>query len=287
MGVKESYIILYPPGAYGYFMGWFVTWLSGTESVYRPWEDETKTAHAVDLPLFLDYKTMLDSPVISGSISNLQIDDSIDIVSVIDQTTRKYDKCIYLQPTKDSLLWYMNRRFSKTNRSSFFVTHEKWFGDSMKAWTTDELAIWQKRECLSYFFRQWIVKELDMDVLDQYQNSNLMVITMPQIRDDLVGLSRELSIFLNIPMIRTNEELQTLQSEFLERQEDMHKDKTVSDVILALLEGHDMDMPDLSILDQSEIQRILRDEHGLNMRCFDLDEWPKTTGELSVLLYKT
>ena len=44
-------------------------------------------------------------------------------------------------------------------------------------------------------------------------------------------------------------------------------------------------MENCSLMDQVEIQRRLRDR-GYEIKCYELNEWPKTTTQLRELIYE-
>ena len=58
------------------------------------------------------------------------------------------------------------------------------------------------------------------------------------------------------------------------------------DLVDSIITGEQKDMHDLTIVDESEIQRRLRNK-GFEIQCYELNKWPNTTTELRELIYET
>lgn len=281
MGTEKSFLIVYPPGAYGHFIGWLISWCQDKSQIDRPWDDR-QTSHKAKLTYFISFSEMMSAPLVTGAVANFQNSSQSKVAELIACALDKYDKIIYVQPTQDSMIWYMNRRFSKTSHNDWFDDHKVYIQESMNMWG-DDLAAWQRREFLSMWFAHWISQELDVGDMDDIPN--VLLVDMTELRDNMIGLCHRLMSFLGLQNIRDMSEVLDLWNDFLTRQEDMHKDDIIREVIHALITGTDMAMPELSLVDQAEIQRILRDDHGIEIRCFNLNDWPKTTHELRQRTY--
>ena len=66
----------------------------------------------------------------------------------------------------------------------------------------------------------------------------------------------------------------------------LYKDKLINDLVDSIITGEHKDMHDLTIVDESEIQRRLRNK-GFEIQCYELNKWPNTTTELRELIYET
>ena len=61
------------------------------------------------------------------------------------------------------------------------------------------------------------------------------------------------------------------------------KKQIIKETINACLEGREIEIPPISLVAQAIIQKRLRDQ-GVELRCYGLNNWPKTSSELIKLL---
>lgn len=285
--LDETYLVAFPSGVYGNFIGWLIEWLKVEEYIDYPWDDRLMNSHNNDLYMFSNINEVLQSEVKSGSLVHLKENMSNNIPELLEQTLKKYNKVIYIHPTIETVIWMMNRRFFRSMVRNWLKFHSEYFVNSYSQWNFDfdSLEPWEQREWLSYFYYKWIIEDVELDSMMHYKNDNVLLILMPELKDNLHSVVEKLCKFLNINTNKTHEDIEKLHMEWHKRQPDMFKDTLIKDIVNSIINNTDMSMENLSLVDQAEIQRMLREEHSIEIKCYKLNEWPKTTRELMPLLY--
>jgi hypothetical protein len=108
-------------------------------------------------------------------------------------------------------------------------------------------------------------------------------IEIGQLRDNFVETITKLFEKLNLPIIRNN--IDFIYTEWDKLQYFKNKDKQVKDIVDAVLNDIDLDFGELSIIDEAEIQRQLRN-NGREIKCYNLNIFPTNTADLKKLLTK-
>ena len=108
-------------------------------------------------------------------------------------------------------------------------------------------------------------------------------IEIGQLRDNFVETITKLFEKLNLPIIRNN--IEFIYEEWDKLQYFKNKDKQIKEIVDAVLNDVDLDFGGLSIIDEAEIQRQLRN-NGWEIQCYDLNVFPTNTTDLKKLLTK-
>lgn len=287
-----NYIIIFNVGAYGHFIGWSLNWLTNKKIPIdeRPFENDG-SSHSAELLWFKTIKAACES-MKSGGIVHPGVRKTHSLKKDIFKLLDHFDRVILLHPTKDSIIWNINNKASKvfTKFGSWFDTKralELDFSKNLNKWNSnDNLQIWEIREYLSIFVRDEQENEVELSTISELKHIRLFKVPIERIRDDYFVLMDELIEFVGLTR-DLSKSLDALYKDWAALQHHMHKDSLTKMLVeTILLENSNANMQGLTLLDTAEIQRLLRDEYGLKIKCNGLNEWPATTKELKRLLYK-
>ena len=148
-----------------------------------------------------------------------------------------------------------------------------------------EMEDWELREFLSmYLYGKW-VDLYSEDIFETLKKEFPAVtfIEIGQLRDNFVETITKLFEKLNLPIIRNN--IEFIYEEWDKLQYFKNKDKQIKEIVDAVLNDVDLDFGGLSIIDEAEIQRQLRN-NGWEIQCYDLNVFPTNTTDLKKLLTK-
>jgi len=144
---------------------------------------------------------------------------------------------------------------------------------------------WEYREFLSFWLYDQHMSETGYKDIIEYNHDRVLKIQINQIRDDFNNTFNKLSEWLQIENVRSNDELSKLHFDWLQNEPYLYKDRLIENIIDAIINNVDIPMNECSIFDQADIQRRLRNA-GYEIKCYGLDNWPKTTTQLRELVYK-
>lgn len=297
--MNGNYIIVFNAGSYGSFISWYCLWLQGKFNANeRPWS-KANTAHGWTRENFFD---SIDEAISNKTMYGMvhpKTTSHCSLIQVLDRLLTAYSKIIFLYPDDDTMIWNINNKHDKVYMGEWknFIFDPKrstgnWLEYQLKSnediinWTQSTPQNWQIREWLSYYSLSQHKSEVDVESISDINNTNILKISMSDLRDRFQLVTESIHDFLGIAALRTNHEISTLYDDWAEKQIHKHKDSFVSDVINCILADQDADMRDLTLVDQAEIQRVLRDKHGIELKCFGLDNWPSSVYQLTPFLLR-
>ena len=285
--MTDTYIVTFPAGAYGNFIGWTLKWISddSIDVNDRPWNDVMNNSHNWKKT---HHHWLPDAcaNVVSGSIVHYIDAENIDFRYNIDLLLQHYSKVILLHPTMDTLLWSCNNKFERVWREGWFNQPDKeHMADALSRWDGAK-ELWQKREFLSFYLHKQHISENCIVELSNYNHQRLLKISIDMIKDNFNTTIEKLVGFIGIVNIRTKHDLDLLYRDWLQRQPHIDKDRLINQLIDAIVNDIDAPMEDLTLVDTAAIQRALREDHKLEIKCYGLNTWPKTTKKLQTLLYR-
>jgi len=274
------YCIAYPGGCYGNFVGWTLEWMQDKYPVdYRPFTID-HNSHKWDSPFKKNIELALADPIQGCMVHPIQAEtDTIE--SAFNKLITVYEKIIALYPVASDFVWHLNNKQTK-------IFHDGWIKHNqtqldMSAWQGNE--IWELREYLSlYLYDQNTAETRYKDVVD-YENDKVFKIQINQIRDNFNDVFTELAEWLDIENVRTNKELTKLHKDWIQNEPYLYKDKLIENIVDAIISNRVLEMNELTIIDESQIQRRLRNA-GYEIKCYGLNEWPNTTTQLRELIYE-
>jgi len=280
------YCVAYPAGAYGNFIGWTLEWLQGKHPVdYRPFANNTEfNSHAwtrvhpnnIEKACELAHNGILVHPMNYGDQS---LQHGIQLLHTV------YDKILYLYPELNDFVWIMNNWHSKTQNS---MLDKQWMQDILKVnkqkWDGND--IWELREQLSFLLHDIFVVGSGIKEVNNLNKQYVKTVPISNIRDDFQFTVYDIANWLELEVVRNSDEINSLYSDWLQHEIFVNKDKLISDLVDATINNKNLVMDGLSLIDESQIQHQLRTK-GYEIKCYGLNEWPKTTTQLRELIYET
>lgn len=282
------YAVLYNAGAYGNFISWLSKWATNDAVPInqRPWGKQGN-AHYWEKTVHLTVEDACRDPQIGSLFHPRKFKDD-DLNDLLSKFLTTYDKLILLYPSKNDIIWNINNKEYKTEYQfgwiNEFITSTN--TTYLNLWDNQKNELWALREWLSFFLLDQHLHEVDFNTCQSLQNEKILKIPMCEIKNNFRDTLNNISKFIEKPIIRSDEEIFSLYKEWLSKQEHINKDELVRSLITSILNNENKEMINLTIVDQAEIQRSLRDDYGYEIKCYGLNDWPKTTDELKLLLYK-
>lgn len=274
------YCITYPGGCYGNFVAWTLQWMQNKYPVdYRPFTID-HNSHAWKSPHKKNIELALVDPVQGCMVHPIQAEtDTIE--SAFNKLFTVYEKIIALYPASSDFVWHLNNKQTKIYRDGWIKqNHEQM---NMSSWQGNQT--WELREFLSlYLYDQHMAETGYNDIVD-YENSKVFKIQINQIRDDFNNTFNKLSEWLQIENVRSDDDLSKLHLDWLQNEPYLYKDRLIKEIVYAIIHDKNVEMKNLSIFDEAEIQRRLRNA-GYEIKCYGLNEWPSTTTQLRELIYE-
>ena len=210
-----------------------------------------------------------------------------NISSIIDKILLTDRKIIFLNCTDSSILLNINNKFTKIWEDGW-LTHtqsgqycNKLFGNHTN--DLENCERWEQREFLSfYIFKQ---HESESGYKNILNFKNLLFIPIENLINDFESIIRNIFSFINIEIKRTN--FEEIHSEWIRLQYYKNSDNITKEILSAILNDKFLDWSDknLSIIDEAWIQNQLREYHGIEIRCWNLNNFPTNTISLKPYLY--
>ena len=275
------YCIAFPGGCYGNFIAWTLQWLQGNYSVdYRPFDSISHNSHNWRNQIRNTVGEAIENPF-NGCILH-PINESKDTIhKQFNKLLTVYDKIIAPYPALDDFLWVLNNRQTKIYAQGWIDKNQNDF--DLSAWDSEDP--WVMREFLSYYVHQQLIAESGYHELINIKCGSVLTVQINCLRDKFVTTIHEIAKWLKIDNIRSEQEIEVLHKDWLDNEPYLYKDRLINSYVDAIIKDIAMDMDNCSVMDQAEIQRILRTK-GYEIKCQDLNIWPITTTELSTLIYE-
>ena len=276
------YCITYPCGAYGKFISWTLLWLSGVFNTdARPFNGQNAHSWNSDKILADTVEQACDIAK-SGLSMHPVYKDSQTLSAQLEKLSSVYNKIVYLYPDKQDYVWYMNNKIFKVwpGNSGLQVQFEHLGHDYLNK------APWEQREYLSLFYYDKTLIEVCQDEIEYLNKTYIKTVPINSIRDNFMQTIISIADWCNIKIKQTDSNILSLHKDWMSVEKYLFKDKLINDLVNSIITGEHKDMHDLTIVDESEIQRRLRNK-GFEIQCYELNKWPNTTTELRELIYET
>ena len=274
------YCIAYPGGCYGNFVAWTLEWMQGKYPVdYRPFTID-HNSHSWESPYKKNIELALVDPVQGCMVHPIQAETD-NLISNIEKLLTAYDKVVLLYPALDDFVWHLNNKQTKIFKGGWIKHNQSQL--DMSNWEGTQT--WELREYLSLYLYEQNKAETGYNNVVDYTNDKVFKIQINQIRDTLPALFDGLAEWLDICNVRTSDELTKLHEDWIQNEPYLYKDKLIENIVDAIINNRVLEMTELTVIDESQIQRKLRNV-GYEIKCYGLDNWPKTTTQLTELIYK-
>lgn len=296
--MSDDYAVAFNGGSYGNFVFWYLQWLQGKYDLnFRPW-GKLNTSHLWNRKEHFISMDELSFTKARPALIHPRDKKECSLVDNLNLILNVYSKIILLHPDKDTLIWNMNNKYEKVYTGKVWTEYEKMETPLLGSWldnqinTNEDFKKWNSKE--NYAIREWLslwarsqhIDEVEFDTCRALNNPNILKISVSELRDDFISATEKIVNFVDITIVRSKEDILLLYNEWIEKQHHKNKDVIINNLIKDILNQTNSNMSNLTLIDQAEIQRILRDDYGIQIRCYKLNDWPKTTNDLLPLLYK-
>ena len=276
------YCITYPCGAYGKFISWTLLWLSGVFNTdARPFNGQNAHSWNSD-KIIADTVEQACDIAKSGLSMHPVYQEDQTLSAQLKKLSSVYNKIVYLYPAKQDYVWYMNNKIYKVwpGNSGLQVQFEHLGHNYL------DKTLWEQREYLSLFYYDKTLIEVRQDEIEYLNKTYIKTVPINSIRDNFMQTIISIADWCDIKIKQTDFNILSLHKDWMSVEKYLYKDKLINDLVDSIITGEHKDMHDLTIVDESEIQRRLRNK-GFEIQCYELNKWPNTTTELRELIYET
>lgn len=287
---KNTIIVAYPPGGYGTFVEWCLTYFTGNlppGPQSWPFIDSTGSAHRfkgnhLRLPqksfqverYLVDIETYLNQDTHSVKFARTHAEFK-DMQEYIDCYHAKIKKFVYIRPNANTMLLTLNNIVEKAPLNPIAVRSLKHSKPN-----TDR---WEIRESISF----WLGEYKDYMTTFCSVTENCVIV---ELTDLIANLPSSLDkIFTQTGLQWSSphrEDIDAITSKWLSLQKHLNKDVVCQNIVDSVITSAYYDWSDqkLTVYDEAFVQWTLRDLHGLGMRCYNVNVFPTNTNLLKKLL---
>jgi hypothetical protein len=287
---QQTVPILFAGGAYGTFVEWCLQYFSGAIDSELPFDTSGSSHryrgnHLNDMPGWREY-LVADTfyPIVRFHVKTLQ-EESFQ--SNLDEVISSVDQSILLYANVDLAVLQLNNRFEKVYANGWLEVHEQLFLDNLSGWGNrrlNQLARWELREFLSMYIWKQHLDETGLDTILTYNNPKLLKIDIGELFDNFESTIRHLLAYCKLPAIQSN--FEEVHRAWVGAQVHKNKDRLVASIVNSVINNNIIDWSNenLTIVDESIVQMRLRDLHNLELKCYNLNEFPTSTQQLREFL---
>jgi len=284
--------IIYEPGAYGSYLYWVLnnfTSIGLCDSPELPWG---KNGNSHTQKNFTIYNSRINMPTFEQHVHGPDtlpffrmhhvFNDERDLTDSsagesVDYILSKVVKGILIRSDADMHLLIRNNKHDKVHDRYLIDQHRKEINDE------DFSKVANMREFYSYKeFIKGVNSVGEYNSKDKCIEINIKDLLF-DFKNTLMRLARE----LNFDVTESYDTIMTNHNEMLSLQKHLNKDKDIALFLDNFTKHINCNMPDDStVYDEAYIQKYLREELNLELRCNDIgDDFPKTTTELWTYTY--
>lgn len=293
--------IVFTPGCYGNFIHWCIEYFSGGDIEF-PFDQKTGRSHiksknfkfSYDKSYYLTVKSFYTdlteiNPNCEIVLVHPTIHTEIKLIEVVSKFLDINRKVIFLNCTENSVLLNINNKITKNPQTSNWMDSLNILKKNIERYNKnrDSLNTWEERELLSFFVFKQHESESEYKTFEMPINDNFLYISIESLIDNFESTIRKIFNFINLDIHREN--FDEIYSEWIKLQFYKDSDKNAKEILSAILNNKFLDWSDknLSIVDEAWIQYQLRDEHGIEIKCWNLNKFPTNTEDLkSYLIYQ-
>jgi hypothetical protein len=286
---KNTIVIVYPPGGYGTFLEWCLTYFTGQLPAGPqswPFVDSTGSAHRfrgnqLATPLrafhinqnFNTLTTYLQSDKsVAFARTHADFKDKQEYISTYHQFI---DRFVYIRPSPTTLLLVLNNIVDKAPLNSIRQTSFKYVKEGMDHW--------EVRESVSRWFDEYCkYMESFYSVAD-----HCVIVELHDLVSDLKTTLDKIFVATGLQWSHPHtKDISAVTEKWLSLQIHLNKDIVCQSIINSIINStnYDWSAQKLTIYDEAFVQWTLRDLHGMDMKCYNVNVFPTNTTDLRNLL---
>ena len=300
---KDSILIVYPPGGYGTFMEWCLNYFTGAIAEdFLPFTPQGSShlfaGNSLDFEdspmgvtniFSLTTKEYFSSNIIypfvrcHGYLDYLQQQPGYTVKKYIDTIIDQVPNVVLLTVPENAKLLILGNFITKTKIS--ISTTENFtqrviteFRSQFGVADGKNVPRWQLREMISY----WNERYLTASVADQYQpvlEPKVVNVSIRELVDNFEQTLTKVFDLLNLDLKR-QQSIPRIEKCWLHLQKFINSDQKCQDIINNVLRRTDYHWEPLHLHEEAYVQWQLRDLHGLDLLCYNLDTFPTSVAEL-------
>lgn len=301
--ITKKIYILYQPGSHGSYLRWLVDYCNDIGHRHKTIIDNPTakdgSAHYIDnfdrhigateIIKTTDKFPNFDHGYIIYRCLPILHNDNIrtdEVISSLVEKVRDCDKIIYINVDTQYLkeLTFINIELKADYKPSLQLDLQpllyKWGLDTSNFFEAER---WVQREILSLWFRGMINSLTSKPKIYE----NVLYIDMQDILfTSNFDLAKKLIEFCDLPFRpEIKDHILNVQDEFLKKQQAIKYHQNMRDTLINCLENKDAPIHEMSLFTEAILQEQLL-VNGYSLKCYGLNQLPKTTGELLKLLEK-
>jgi hypothetical protein len=295
---KDTMVIVYPPGGYGTFLEWCLNYFTGrlpvgehswpfgaNGSAHRFLGNQITRQDQVlrALPGFDTFDEYLKTEKTvkfarTHGFDFTQTTEPHDVQNLIIKHQAHFTQFMYVQSRPDALLLLLNNMAEKILRAPGVIT-------ASRKYVTDNMDTWEVRESISFWFPefvQWLKPYYPILQVD-----NCVVVELRDLLSDLESVLDKIFTATKLEWSPVHREgIDSLIEKWLSLQKHVNKDAVCQAIVNSIINSTHYDWRDqqLTMYDEAFIQWALRDLHGLDMKCYNVNVFPTNTTDLRNLL---
>jgi hypothetical protein len=298
---KDTVLIVYPPGGFGFFLNWCLEYFSGnfSKAAKFPFLEnlqqdlDLSSINAPDALFLITSDTgMHDCCSVSDYINN-NIEYQFGRTNAVFDYGKKhkfyiqnnqefFKKFVCLVQDQSCCLMVKHNLLKRFNRMQDFVENtvsrnKDAFGAQLP------VPQWQLREMIS--FEHQAMVEQHNELYQPISHRQVINVSITDLVNDFQSTMINLFADLDLTMAH-QDQLGRIEAEWLADKKFTKIDQLCHDIVSAVLNGHNLSWQQhqLTLIDEAYIQYLLR-QNRLELRCYGLDTFPTSSVQLKELLY--
>jgi hypothetical protein len=259
--MADKLLTVFSPGSYGTYLSWAVYSYSNLN-----------TGGIITKPFGA-----------SGSAHLYRQSTGFKIVLPSHKIIPGYEDMIFIHPS--NFLDYFNNQYAKQCEFDDLLLLNgifSEFDEKIKThWGVSEAAKWQEREFWSFFLPEMFAEEKRRfnKYRSELADSNVLDVSSEDILYSHIEILRRIYSKFKLEQTVDDAAIHAIHSEYMLLQQHNKKTVYIAEIVEACLSKQDLNINQLSLYDEAMIQHLFRCR-GIDMRCYNLNEFPKTTLDL-------